>query len=459
MATTALQSIAAEDTDDSLRQKALLHLLNEHIDDQDTQAFLTDRLCQDPSPTVRHALLDAWLTGASLPPVATTALQSIAAKDTHRTLRHKALTHLMAEGIDDPGIQAFLVAQMQATDPVNVTRGIADAQSSCGGVESVLTRVARSWPVSATRWAATLALTPRLSAEQAACVLAERALEDPDRFVRKAALKKFTQEVTTGGDRRELLHRVACEDPHPTMRGAALALLTTGSPQDRDLRATLTQRAEQDHDRDIRWVALKSLAVLFGDEEACTLFATCAAEDPDVDLRWAAAVVMANRWPDRRAAAVDQLRAQACAAPDSEGRWLALAALAELPGATEEMSLLAVRADSDPDPSVCRAAFDVCIGATAPDGPLSVFGRSRDERLFALQSRLLTATDDDGRLVAERSATHDPDPKMRERVLIMVALHWPDRRTTALLADRASSDSDPAVRALATRLLSTFRQH
>ncbi|MFF9119040.1 HEAT repeat domain-containing protein, partial [Streptomyces massasporeus] len=42
--TSVLQTVAAEDTDDSLRQKALLHLLNEHIDDQDTQAFLTDRL-------------------------------------------------------------------------------------------------------------------------------------------------------------------------------------------------------------------------------------------------------------------------------------------------------------------------------------------------------------------------------------------------------------------------------
>ncbi|MEU8034786.1 hypothetical protein AB0C13_40750 [Streptomyces sp. NPDC049099] len=84
------------------------------------------------------------------------------------------------------------------------------------------------------------------------------------------------------------------------------------------------------------------------------------------------------------------------------------------------------------------------------------FGRSVNERMLALQNRLLTAADD-GRPLAERSAAHDPAPGIRRRALGIVALHWPDLRTTALLADRASDDSDPEVRALATRLLDTAR--
>ncbi|MFF7358857.1 MULTISPECIES: hypothetical protein [Streptomyces] len=126
---------------------------------------------------------------------------------------------------------------------------------------------------------------------------------------------------------------------------------------------------------------MKPRAALWDDDEVRARFADRAAEDPDADLRWAAAVVVANRWPDRSATAVDQLRTQACSAPDLESRWLALAALAELPGTAGQMPLIAVRAESDPDLSVRKAAFDVCIGAVPPGGLLSVFSRSMNERL------------------------------------------------------------------------------
>lgn len=208
---------------------------------------------------------------------------------------------------------------------------------------------------------------------------------------------------------------------------------------------------------DVEWAALKALADQWNDNEVSAQFAARSAEDPDADLRWAAAVAIVNRWPDHSTAAVERLCTQACSAPDVESRWLALAALAERPGTTEGEPLLADRVANDPALSIRHAAFDVSTGALPSGGPLTAFGRTMDQRLLTLRARLLTAADD-GRPVAERSAVHDPDPEIRRRTLAMMALPWPDRRTTTLLTERATEDGDSQVQAYATRLLSMLRE-
>jgi HEAT repeat protein/energy-coupling factor transporter ATP-binding protein EcfA2 len=488
---SALLAVAAEDADSAVRLAALTHLADNHTDNEQVRSFLAERVRQDPDPAVRHVILTAWI---GLPSDPVPALLAIAAEDADSAVRLAALTHLADNHTDNQQVRSFLIDRMQEDPDFEVTRTVLRIWEGKGPVPdeevSVLTRIATDDPAGSNRlaatvtlirhcrdedqvrallagqmaddaspevrWTAALALAQRLPVEQADRVLLERAAADRDCDVRWAALGKLTREGPANDERRQLLLRVASGDEHPTMRWTALALLTAYFRTHPDLRAALTERAEHDPDRDIRWSTLKALAALWDDDEVHAQFAARTAEDPDADLRWAAAVYMANRWPDRRPAAVERLRAQACSAPDAKSRWLALAALVEMPDAAEEEPLLAVRAESDPDPSVRRAAFDVRLGTVPPGSPLAAFDRNMGERLLALQSRLLTAAND-GRPVAERSAAHDPDPGIRRRALAMIALHWPDRRTIALLADRATGEDDPQIRAYASRLLGTLR--
>ncbi|MFF3208036.1 HEAT repeat domain-containing protein [Streptomyces sp. NPDC002962] len=492
----ALLALGRRETEADVRLLAVSHLSKGRMgNDDELASFLAERVREDLDPAVRRAILEAWTKGAGFPPAPASVFLAVAAEDTEPALRLVALTHLIDHHADDHQVRTFLLARVQEDLASNVMRTLLclwDGDGPAPDEElSVLALVAANDPSEFNRWAAVgalvrrrpdeewvralladraahdssprlrwaaaLALVQRLPIEQAGRTLAERVEHDPDRDVRWAALSKLVQEVPVDDEGRELLIRLASGDEHPTMRWQALALLIVHRPADPDLRAVLTERVEHDPDRDVRWAALKTLADLWNDDEVCARFAAHAAEDPDADLRWAAAVVIVNRWPDHSAVAVERLRAQACSAPDAASRWLALAALVEMPSAAEGEPLLAIRAESDSDSSIRHAAFDVCIGALPPGGSLAAFGRSMDERLLALQSRLLTAADD-GRLVAERSAVHDPDPEIRRRVLAMIALHWPDRRTTGLLADRATEDGESEVRAYANRLLGMLRE-
>ncbi|WP_412566736.1 HEAT repeat domain-containing protein [Streptomyces violaceochromogenes] len=488
-----LLTIAAEDTEPALRLAALTHLTDHHSNNQQVRSFLLERVRQDPASAVRSAILQTWVSGTGLPPDPISQLLTIAAEDTEPALRLAALTHLTDHHSNNQQVRSFLLAQIRKDPASDVTQTVLHIWDGHGPVPdeevSLLARVATDDPSKSNRWAATtalvrccpgeervrelladraahdtsprvrwastLALAQQLPVEQANHVLAERVAEDQDCDVRWAALSRLGPGAPDDDERRELLLRVASEDEHPTMRWTAVTLLTAHQPTDADLRAALTERVEHDPDRDVRWSALKALATLWDDDEIRAQFAARWADDHEADLRWAAAVFVANRWPECNAAAVEQLRTQASSAPDVESRWLALTALVELPGAAEEEPLLAVHAESDPDLSIRKAAFDVRIGAVSPGGPLAAFRRSMDERLLALQSRLLTAADD-GRQVAECSATQDPDPEIRMRALSMIALHWPDRRTATLLADLAAGDDDPEVQGYATLLISTL---
>ncbi|MFJ5780065.1 HEAT repeat domain-containing protein [Streptomyces sp. NPDC093094] len=490
--TPTLVAMAADDTDPTVRFAALTRLTDHHTDNQQVRAFLAVRVRQDPDTEVRRALLNAW-TGVLPPTDPATVLLAVAADDTDPALRLAALTHLTDHHADNQQVRAFLVDRIREHVDHDVTRTVLRIWDGDGPVADeevpALVTIATDDPAGSNRWtataalvrglpdeerlrvlladraahdedprvrwAATLALVSTLPVEQAGRVLAERATQDEDRDVRSAALNKLIRKSSAGDDRRELLLKVASDDEHPTMRSMALALLAVHRPADPDLRAALTQRAEHDSDSNVRWTTLKALATLWGDDDVRALFAACAAQDPDADLRWAASVVMANRWPNHSTAAMERLQDQALSAPDAESRWLALAALSDLPGTTGQEALLADRAKEDPDPLIRQAAFDVSIRAVPPEGPLAAYGRSVQERLRALQSLLHAA--DDARSVAQHSATFDPNPAIRRRVLAMIALEWPDRRTAMLLADRAAEDEDPEVRPYAAALLDTLR--
>ncbi|MEU4084845.1 HEAT repeat domain-containing protein [Streptomyces aureus] len=376
LTTTVLMNIAGNDPEPTLRLTALNHLIHQHGNEDPVQTLLAEQVCHDPDHHIRRTLLEAWIAGTNLPPLTTTVLMNIAGNDPEPTLRLTALNHLIHQhGNEDP-VQTLL-AEIRASHPAGGTGEslrMWDEKADPTTDELLLARVACDIPLGSARWAATLILAERLSPEQADRLLAERVLEDPDWKVRRAALSKFARKGIADEKRHKVLRLVAAEDAHPTVRWAALARLTRYESLDPDLRALLTARADLDPDRDVRWKALKALAALWDDDDVRALFAARAAEDPDRDLRWAATVVMANRWGGD-ATAVDQLRTQAQAAPDSESRWLALAALAELP-ADQEMPLLKARADDDPEPLVRQAAFDVYQRATARGGALSAFGRS-----------------------------------------------------------------------------------
>ncbi|MGW4758724.1 HEAT repeat domain-containing protein [Streptomyces chartreusis] len=493
---SAFLAITAEDTEPALRLTAMAHLADHHRNHQEVHSAFLAIAAEETEPSLRMAALTHLTDHHSHDQEVHSAFFAIAAEDTEPALRLTAMAHLADHHRNHQEVRSFLLSRIQEDpafevrwrtalrfwdgdgpipdDEVAVLTGIAaDAPTGssrwaavaalgrrCPDEERVRTLLvdrAAHDTSARVRWAATLALSQRLPAGQMGSVLAQRVAEDPDCDVRWAALGKLRREIPADAEWPKLLLRVAAEDEHPTMRWAAAALLTVSPLAGPRLRAALTERAEHDPDRDIRWAALKALAVLWNDDEVRSRFAVRAAEDSDADLRWAAAVVLANQWPDRSAAAVQRLHTQVCSASDAESRWLALAALVEMHGAVANEPLLAGRAESDPDLSIRKAAFDVSIGAVPPGSPITAFRRRRTERLLALQYRLLTAKDD-GRLVAERSAVHDPDPAIRRRVLAMIALHWPDRRTTVLLAERGVGDADPKVRAYATRLLDTFRK-
>ncbi|MFE2146522.1 HEAT repeat domain-containing protein [Streptomyces sp. NPDC059456] len=75
-------------------------------------------------------------------------------------------------------------------------------------------------------------------------------------------------------------------------------------------------------------------------------------------------------------------------------------------------------------------------------------------RFAALRWWVVRAGDEEGEVLVRERAVAEPDPKVRRKVLHMLALGWPSSpRTAAVLRDRALRDEDEETRAAARHLM------
>ncbi len=285
-----------------------------------------------------------------------------------------------------------------------------------------LTHTARGKWVELTRGAALGALAEKWPDQTTRELLAQRAVQDEDRYPRGAALQALAEQwpdQTT----RELLEQRAVEDDDAYPRGAALEALAEKWP-DETTRDLLAQRAVQDKDRLPRHAVLRALADKWPDQTTRELLAQRAVQDEDGSPRGAALRALAAKWPDQTTR--DLLEQRSVQDDHQYSRGAALEALvAKWPDETTR-ELLAEWAVDAPHSDVRRAALE----ALAEQWP-----------------------DQTTRELLEQRAVEDDDAYPRGAALEALAEKWPDQTTRELLTQRAVQDDDEYPRHTALQAL------
>ncbi|MFF5494601.1 HEAT repeat domain-containing protein [Streptomyces aquilus] len=258
---------AVRDNDWFVRMNALYGLRTLGRDDADTWEFLRRRALGDPHPQVRSAacVVLAQTTGSR--PGTWEFLRERLAEDAGSQVRDSALRGLVQLGRDREETWQ-LVRRSLLDDPEPEVR------------ESALTYLCGYRGHEAATWELTF----------------ERLVNDPDEGVRAEALRA-TRYYRGDVDIRALIRDRVAEDPHPSVREVAVALLVTTGGGDERTREILRTRAVDDPDPSVRADVLQWWAVHETEEDGAALLRDRALNDPHPWPRIAALQSLAFGWP------------------------------------------------------------------------------------------------------------------------------------------------------------------
>ncbi|OPG10111.1 hypothetical protein B1R27_03795 [Streptomyces sp. GKU 895] len=281
--------VAVEDEYWFVRTDALYALRTLGRDDADTWEFLRQRALDDPHPQVRSAACAVLARTTGSHPGTWEFLRERLAEDASSQVRDSALSGLVKLGGEREETWE-LVRSHLLHDPEPDVR------------ESALTDLCGHRSHEAATWKLTF----------------ERLMNDPAEGIRAEALRA-TRYYRGDVDIRALIRNRVAEDPHPSVREVALALLVTTSGDDDTTREILQARAVDDPDPRMRADVLQWWAVQETDENGAALLRDRAVADPHPWPRIAAVQSLAYGWPAHPATA-PLLRERAEADEDADVR-------------------------------------------------------------------------------------------------------------------------------------------
>ncbi|KUN26591.1 hypothetical protein AQJ23_15675 [Streptomyces antibioticus] len=258
---------AVEDGDSFVRTEALYALRTLGRDDADTWDFLRQRALDDPHPQVRSAACTVLAQTTGFHPATWEFLREPLAEDASSQVRASALSGLVKLG-RHRGETWQLVRRHLLHDPGPEVR------------ESALTSLCGYRSHEATTWELTF----------------ERLVNAAEEGIRAEALRA-TRYYRGDVDIRALIRNRVAEDPHPSVREVALALLVTTSGDDDTTREILQARAVDDPDARIRADVLQWWAVHETDETGAAFLRDRAVADPHPWPRIAALQSLTFGWP------------------------------------------------------------------------------------------------------------------------------------------------------------------
>ncbi|SNX63173.1 HEAT repeat protein [Streptomyces sp. TLI_55] len=290
------RAAAVEDGDWFVRMEALYGLRTLGRDDADTWEFLCQRALKDEEPEVRSAACRVLAQTIGSHPGTWQFLRERLAQDSAAQVRNAALDGLVELGRDRD--ETWQLVREHLVDAGRVVRESAVADL-CG----YRSHEATTWELAFDRLA-----------------------YDPDAGVRAEALRA-TRHYRGDADIRTVFRTCAAEDPHPSVREVALALLVTTAGDDDATREILQTRAVDDPAPRIRADVLQWWAVQETDENGAAFLRDRAVADPHPWPRIAALQSLAFGWPAHPATA-PLLRERAEADEDEDVRTEAARTLA-----------------------------------------------------------------------------------------------------------------------------------
>ncbi|WP_327718650.1 HEAT repeat domain-containing protein [Streptomyces sp. NBC_00490] len=357
---TLLRRLAVEDSEDSVRERAVGGL-ESLLDDEGIQTLVRGRATDDPYDMARNRAMLLMVEEKGEWELA----RRVAVEDEHWLVRSDALYGLRALGRDDADTWDFL-RRRALRDPNPRVRSVACtvmaqttgshpgtweflrerlAEEASGQVrESALNGLVKlgrdkeeTWrlvrrhllgdPDREVRESALTALCGYRSHEAATWKLAlDRLVNDPEPKVRAEALR-VTRYYRGVVDIGAAIRGRAAEDPHLSVREVALALLATTAGDEDTTREVFGDRAVDDPDPRIRADALQWWAVQEASENGAAFLRDRAVADPHPWPRIAAVQSLAYGWP-AHPATIPLLRERAEADKDEDVRLEAARSLA-----------------------------------------------------------------------------------------------------------------------------------
>ncbi|WLW53018.1 HEAT repeat domain-containing protein [Streptomyces sp. YU58] len=363
--------LAVEAPEEYVRDTAI-NRLGDMLDDENIQALVRSRVTDDPDEGVRSTAMAVIVDQLGDGQLAC----RVAAEDEHETVRLEALYQLRSLGRDDVDTWRFFRRRAREDDDGSVRAtactGMWQAAGTHAGTgeflrgrlledpdgevrDSALRGLVKSTPGEDDTWQLVrrhLVDDPepkvRASAVTALCgyqshdpltweLALDRLVNDPAADVRAGVLRA-TRHDRGAVDVRAAIRVRAVEDPHPSVRQLALALMATASGDDVATRELFRQRATDDPDPGTRTDALHWWAVYETEEAGAEFLRHRAVTDPDAGPRVAALQCLAYGWP-AHPATIPLLRERTEADEDDDVREKAARALA----AAEALAPLADR--------------------------------------------------------------------------------------------------------------------
>ena len=259
-----------------VRGKAFSTLVEYFWSEPTISQMLLEHAVDDPSATVRGAILQAFAQRPRNSLEVGELVRSRAVEDPDDAVRAAAVYALARHRLDDPRTGDLLRARA-VDDPGAYARGAAlDALAQHFRDEprtaDLLRARAVDDPGAYARRAALAALAQHFRDEpRTADLLRARAVDDPDAYARRAALDALAQHFRDDPRTADLLRARAVDDPHEYARLAALVALAQHFRDQPRTAGLLRARAVDDPDEDVRRAALLALAKLLGIEDATVL--------------------------------------------------------------------------------------------------------------------------------------------------------------------------------------------
>ena len=246
-----LKQYAISNEDWITRLKALEQLATVWKDDSDTLAIVKQCVISDKDNYMRRKTLQVFFTGWKDDPNTLAILKQCAVSDKDKDVRQEAVQLLATGWKNEPGMFAFL-CDRAINDPFN-GYGYYPGNPRQAALEVIVEHYPHN--------------------PQTKDLLRNRAENDPDKKVRLCAIKQLISTWKNDPGMFEFLCVLAIQYPYKYywfddyLRQTALEAIVEHYPDHPQTKDLLRDRAENDHDRNMRKLAAEMLASMFADSE------------------------------------------------------------------------------------------------------------------------------------------------------------------------------------------------